>query len=88
MGYHFGLRNTLTKGKYMTLVEIVARHLIQRGSITRVTAMAEYGHMHLGDVILKLRTNKSALLPVGSTVETVRKTAVNGRAYSEYVLKR
>jgi hypothetical protein len=69
-----------------TLIETVAAHLIKHGSITRVTAMAEYGHFHLGDVIHRLRGPDKDLLPANVRIETHTKKAVSGRPYSEYRL--
>jgi hypothetical protein len=67
-------------------VETVAQHLIQRGHISEGSALIEYGRFRLADVIHRLRTDRSDLLPEGKEIVTVHKQDTQGNRYGEYFL--
>ena len=71
-----------------TLIEAVADHLKRRGHITKGTAILEFGFFHLGDIIYRLRHERSDLLPPGTYIKSVPRRDGGGNLYTEYVLAR
>jgi hypothetical protein len=67
-------------------VETVASHLIQRGHISEGSALIEYGRFRLADVIHRLRTDRTDLVPDGMEIVTVHKQDTQGNRYGEYTL--
>jgi hypothetical protein len=67
-------------------VETVADHLKQRGHISEGSALVEYGRFRLADVIHRLRTDRSDLVPAGKEIVTIHKRDTQGNPYGEYHL--
>jgi hypothetical protein len=67
-------------------IETVAEHLKQRGHISEGSALIEYGRFRLADVIHRLRTERSDLLPEGMEIVTIHKRDTKGDNYGEYTL--
>ena len=65
---------------------LVASHLKKHGSITQVTALAEYGNFRLSDAVLRLRNEDNDLIPEGMRIKTVMKRDASGHPYGEYQL--
>lgn len=74
------------KARNLSRVEIVANHLLKRGHISEGSALIEYGRFRLSDVIHRLRTDRSDLIPHGMKVVTIHKQDTQGNRYGEYTL--
>lgn len=70
----------------LSRVETVAQHLIQRGHISEGSALVEYGRFRLADVIHRLRTDRTDLIPEGKEIITIHKQDTQGNRYGEYTL--
>lgn len=70
----------------LSRVETVAEHLKQRGHISEGSALVEYGRFRLADVIHRLRTERTDLLPEGMEIVTIHKQDTQGNQYGEYHL--
>lgn len=72
----------------MTVTELTAQTLIERGHISEGTAFIEHGRYRLADAIYRLRTREKHLIPQGFEVVTVPKKDSKGRSYGEYQLRK
>lgn len=77
---------TFTNRRGQTRVELVANHLQTRGHISEGSALIEYGRFRLADVIHRLRTDRSDLVPEGWEIVTHHKKDTQGNPYGEYHL--